>query len=206
MNAATPKQFLLLHGKPILQHTLERFHRYSSALNIIVVLPAGHIQHWQALCATHQCEVPHQLVAGGEQRFHSVKNGLAVIDEEGIVGIHDGVRPLVSIDTIRRVYRTAAEKGNAVPAIPINESTRVEVNHTNQAIDRSTLRLVQTPQCFQSQLLKTAFQQPYSANFTDDASVVEAAGTAIQLVPGNRENIKVTTPEDLKIAAALLSE
>jgi len=197
MNGNTPKQFLLLKGKPVLFHTIGIFYKYSCDIPIILVLPQNQINHWKELCFQYQLNIPHQIVEGGITRFHSVKNGLAEIKETCLVGIHDGVRPLVSLQTISRAFEMAERKGNAVPVISVNESLRAVNEKGNQPINRETIKIIQTPQCFHSELIKEAYNQEYKESFTDDATVLEAMGEKINLVEGNIENIKITNPTDL---------
>jgi len=204
MNLAIPKQFIELYGKPILMHTIEAFYKYNQSLKIVLVLPLQQFDYWQKLCQKHVFVIPHQLVAGGESRFHSVKNGLTSITEDGLVAIHDGVRPLVSSGTIDRCFNVAAQYGNAIPCFPVYETVRQVEDEANIVIDRSTLRLIQTPQVFSCSLIKQAFAQQSDTDFTDDASVLEHTGIKINLVEGNRENIKVTDILDLTIVEALL--
>ena len=203
MGSDVPKQFLPIGGKPVLMRTLERFREYSPALQIILVLPKAQQDYWKELCQKHNFTVIYQLADGGETRFHSVQHGLALIpdDAEGVVGVHDGVRPFPNIDVIRNCYETARKKKAVIPVIPVVETLRHVTEGTKP---RGDYRLVQTPQCFDIQLLKAANRQPYNDGFTDDASVVEAFGFDITLVEGNRENIKITTPYDLKIAEVLI--
>ncbi|MBO6187538.1 MAG: 2-C-methyl-D-erythritol 4-phosphate cytidylyltransferase [Prevotella sp.] len=203
MGSDIPKQFLPVGGKPVLMRTIERFREYAEALTIILVLPKAQQEYWKTLCQKHDFTVEYLLADGGETRFHSVKHGLALIPDnvEGIVGVHDGVRPFPSLDVIRDCYETAREKKAVIPVVPVVETLR----HITQGTKpRSDYRLVQTPQVFDIQLLKAAYQQTYSDAFTDDASVVEAYGHTVALVDGNRENIKITTPYDLKIAETLV--
>lgn len=203
MGGDIPKQFLPVGGRPVLMRTIERFRAYSSTLHIILVLPKAQQDYWQALCQEYQFAVDYQLADGGETRFHSVQNGLALVpdDAKGVVGVHDGVRPFVSIDVIGRCYEAARIHKAVIPVTPVIETLR----HVSEGTKpRSDYRLVQTPQCFDIELLKAANRQPYCDAFTDDASVVEAYGHAITLVEGNRENIKLTTPFDLKIAEILV--
>ena len=214
MGTEIPKQFLPIGGRPVLMRTLERFREYSPTLQMILVLPKAQQDYWRELCQQYNFPLPQQggarggssylLADGGETRFHSVQNGLALIpdDAEGVVGVHDGVRPFPSIDVIRRCYETARIKKAVVPVIPVVETLR---HITEGTKPRGDYRLVQTPQTFDIQLLKAANRQPYNDAFTDDASVVEAFGFDITLVEGNRENIKITTPYDLKIAEILVS-
>ena len=206
MGSDIPKQFLPIGGKPVLMRTLERFREYSEDLQIILVLPEAQQAYWKELCKEYDFKVEYLLTDGGETRFHSVQHGLALIpdDAEGVVGVHDGVRPFPSIDVIRRCYETARQTGAAVPVIPVVETLRHTVDDTSVTVPRSEYCLVQTPQTFDIQLLQAANRQPYNDNFTDDASVVESYGHAITLVEGNRENIKITTPYDLKIAEILI--
>jgi 2-C-methyl-D-erythritol 4-phosphate cytidylyltransferase len=206
MGSDIPKQFLPIGGKPLLMRTLERFRQYSPTLQIILVLPKAQQDYWQKLCKEYAFDIDYQLADGGETRFHSVQNGLAKIPDnaQGVVGVHDGVRPFPSIDVIRNCYETAREKKAVIPVIPVVETVRHLKGDTSVTVPRNDYRLVQTPQTFDIQLLKAANRQPYNDGFTDDASVVEAYGFDITLVEGNRENIKITTPYDLKIAEVLI--
>ena len=204
MNAEIPKQFLEIHGKPILMHTLEVFRRYDASMELILVLPSVQIEFWKELCKKHAFDIPHQIVSGGQTRFQSVKNGLKATRSNLLIAVHDGVRPLVSIDTIERCFDEAEKSGAAIPVIDLVESIRQISENESFSVDRSAYKLVQTPQVFESELLKKAYEQEFTPLFTDDASVVEALGTKIQLVEGNRENIKITTEFDLKIAESLI--
>ena len=206
MGSDVPKQFLPIGGKPVLMRTLERFREYSPTLQIILVLPKAQQDYWHQLCEDYNFKVEYVLANGGETRFHSVQNGLAKIpdDAEGVVGVHDGVRPFPSIDVIRNCYETARTAKAVIPVIPVVETVRHLQGNTSETVPRNDYRLVQTPQTFNIQLLKAANKQPYYDGFTDDASVVEAFGFNITLVEGNRENIKITTPYDLKIAEVLI--
>ncbi len=220
MGGDIPKQFLPIGGKPILMRTLERFRTYSETLQIILVLPKDQHDYWLQLCKEYHFPFPstgetekglYLMTDGGETRFHSVQHGLALIpdDAQGVVGVHDGVRPFPSIEVIRNCYETARTAKAVIPVIPVVETLRhveSEESHSSlsKTVPRSDYRLVQTPQTFDIQLLKAANQQPYNDNFTDDASVVESYGYPITLVEGNRENIKITTPYDLKIAEVLI--
>ncbi|MGB8491185.1 MAG: 2-C-methyl-D-erythritol 4-phosphate cytidylyltransferase [Bacteroidales bacterium] len=204
LGSTVPKQFLELAGKPILMHTLERFAGYNDSIEIIVVLPAGYIAHWSELCNRHSSGVPHKVVPGGSLRFFSVLNGLDLIPDEGLVAIHDGVRPLVSKETIRRCFEAAGISGNAIPALIPADSLRLMTDDSSQPVSRNRVRLIQTPQVFRADLIKKAYLQGYHADFTDDATVLERSGEKIHIVDGNRENIKITNPEDLAIAESLL--
>ena len=212
MGAEVPKQFLPIGGIPVLMRTLMRFREYSPDLNIILVLPKAQQDYWRGLCQQHQFPLPlegagrgsYLLADGGKTRFHSVQNGLALIpdDAEGVVGVHDGVRPFVSVEVIRSCYEAARTQKAVIPVTPVVETLRHIPTQKN--VMRSDYCLVQTPQVFDIQLLKSANRQPYRDTFTDDASVVEAYGHPVTMVEGNRENIKITTPFDLKIAETLI--
>ena len=207
MGGEVPKQFLPVGGIPVLMRTLTRFREYSDNLQIVLVLPRVQQDYWKALCSHHQFNVAYQLADGGKTRFHSVQNGLALIpdDAEGVVAVHDGVRPFVSIDVIARCYETARRTGAAIPVTPVIETLRhSDSANSSHTVPRDEYHLVQTPQTFDIQLLKAANRQPYSPLFTDDASVVEASGHEVTLVEGNRENIKLTTPFDLRVAEMLV--
>jgi len=255
MKAAIPKQFLLLEGRPVLMHTVERFSTFDPLISIIVVLPAEHHALWRQLCAEHSFGVSHTVVAGGEERFHSVKAGLGQVAaemkwsarkqavpgdgstagreavpgegsaagpdavrgdgptgagvneirsaDETLIAIHDGVRPLVSNDTIWRCFADAEEFGNAVPFIEPADSVRVLDGDDSRPVHRNTVRLIQTPQVFRGSVIINAYDREFDASFTDDATVAEADGIKIHLTHGNRENLKITTPEDLAVAATL---
>jgi 2-C-methyl-D-erythritol 4-phosphate cytidylyltransferase len=200
MKSDIPKQFIEVGGLPILMHTLKRFKEADSTIELILVLPISQFEYWQSLCKQYST-VPHQLVVGGKTRFQSSLNGLQAIDNEGLVAIHDGVRPFVSVDIINESFKIASEKGTAVVSVPSKDSVRVN----GQAIDRSTVRLIQTPQTFQISLIKKSFETEELNTFTDDASVAEHAGFTINLMEGNYENIKITTPEDLLWAEVILN-
>ena len=206
MGSDIPKQFLPIGGKPILMRTLERFRDYSEKLQIILVLPIAQQDYWRQLCEQYHFEVKYQLANGGQTRFHSVQNGLALIpdDVEGVVGVHDGVRPFPSVEVIRKCYEAARTAKAVIPVIPVVETVRHIEGEGSVTVPRGDYRLVQTPQTFDIQLLKAANRQPYNDGFTDDASVVESFGHQITLVEGNRENIKITTPYDMKIAEVLI--
>jgi len=213
MGSDIPKQFLPIGGKPVLMRTLERFREYSDDLQIILVLPEAQQEYWQGLCEKYDFKVEYMLANGGQTRFHSVQNGLALVpdDAEGVVGVHDGVRPFPSIEVIRNCYETARTAKAVIPVIPVVETLRhiSLTSHplplTSKTVPRDEYRLVQTPQTFDIQLLKAANRQPYNDGFTDDASVVESYGHKITLVEGNRENIKITTPYDITVAEAIIN-
>lgn len=206
MQANIPKQFITLHSQPILIHTISLFYSYNNEMTLIVVLPEAEIPGWELLCKKHAFDIPHQCVAGGSTRFESVRNGLKLAPKTGIIGVHDGVRPLVSHETIRRCFDAAPQYGACIPVTNPVESIREITDESSIAVDRSRYKLVQTPQVFDANLLHKAYQQNYSPLFTDDASVVEALGVEIYLVEGNVENIKITTPFDLKVAELLLKQ
>lgn len=206
MGGDLPKQFMPLHGKPVLMHTIERFRAYSDELKIILVLPHEQQDYWRQICQKHNFNVEHTVVDGGQTRFHSSQNGVAAVpdDATGVIGIHDGVRPFVSEETIARCFEAARQFGAALPVLPVTDTLRRVTDDGGYNVQRNDYRTVQTPQTFDAQLLKQAFKQPYSDNFTDDASVVEALGNKVTMVDGNRENIKLTTPFDLVVAEALI--
>ena len=205
MGSDIPKQFLPIGGKPVLMRTLERFREYSAELQIILVLPENQQDYWLQLCQQYHFGVKYQLANGGQTRFHSVQNGLALVpdDADGVVGVHDGVRPFPSIDVIKNCYEAARTAKAVIPVIPVVETVRHLEGEGSVTVPRGDYRLVQTPQTFDIQLLKAANRQPYHDGFTDDASVVESYGHSITLVEGNRENIKITTPYDIVVAEAL---
>ena len=204
MNSAIPKQFLELKGKPVLMHTIEKFTHAIPGISVVVVLAKQLNGEWKNLCEKHNFRIPHQLAEGGETRYHSVKNGLAMVPDAVVVGIHDAARPLVSAQTVLTTFAAAEERGNAAPSVPVSDSLRYVKGVENTAVDRSNYHIIQTPQCFHSDLIKKAFLKAYKPEFTDDASVLESFGEKINLVEGNRENIKITTPQDLLFAEALL--
>ncbi|MBB6502108.1 2-C-methyl-D-erythritol 4-phosphate cytidylyltransferase [Pedobacter cryoconitis] len=207
MNLEVAKQFLELDGKPILMHTLEAFHKCVLNPELILVLNIHQHLFWEKLCTTHDFKIPHQVVKGGQERFDSVRNGLKAIKGKAIVAIHDAVRPLVSAELISQSYLMAEEKGNAITAIQPVDSVRIKREGQNsEALNRNELFMIQTPQTFQIEQLRKAYLQPYRNEFTDDASVVERAGFNINLLTGERNNIKITYPQDLELASFLLQK
>lgn len=204
MGNALPKQFLLLRGKPILMRTIERFYHYDSSIHIILVLPADQMEYWQNMCEAYRFALPHDVVAGGNERFFSVKNGLAKIAGDSLVAVHDGVRPFVSDETLARCFAEAEKNGTAVPCCNVTDSLRQVTTEGSCAVDRNQYKVVQTPQVFRSEILLKAYEQVYSPSFTDDAGVIESDGVVIDMVPGNCENIKITSPFDLLVGEALL--
>lgn len=204
MGSEIPKQFLEISGKPILIHTIQVFYDFDPECELIVVLPEAQQNYWKALCLKYSFTLPHRIVSGGANRFDSVRNGLKLVDGDGIVFIHDGVRPLVSRQTIERCFHMAQKNGNAIPVLRVNESLRKQKGNQSISVDRTLYLSVQTPQTFRSEQILKAFEQDFDPVFTDDASVAEKAGFPIFMVEGNRENIKITTPADLVIAEAFL--
>lgn len=205
MGAEVPKQFLELGGRPLLMHTIEQFLRFDESIEIITVLPENQIRHWVELQERYSFKVMQTMVKGGKSRFHSVRNGLEFIECPGLVAIHDGVRPFVSNETIKRCFDTAQRLGNAIPVIPPSDTLRITTDESSKPLDRLKVRLVQTPQVFNCDLIKEAYKQDFHPEFTDDAMVLEKMGMKINLVEGNRENIKITNPEDMLISNAFLS-
>ncbi len=205
MNTELPKQFMEIAGLPILMHTINKIISAIPSTQIIVALPPNDILVWENLCKTHNFNIAHHISEGGNERFYSVKNALQLIkDNNSITGIHDGVRPFVSEEVIRNVYDAAQRKGAAIPVVPLNESIRKTEAAHSVALNRNDYKIVQTPQCFRTDILLNAYKQNFCTDFTDDASVVEKTGQKITLVEGNKENIKITTPHDLLFAEALM--
>lgn len=204
MKSSLPKQFLLLKDQPILMHTIGRFVQAIEDIHIILVLPKDQFSLWNQLCSQLDFDIPHTLVEGGETRFHSVSNGLKHCPEIGVVGIHDGVRPIISTDLIQRCFSEAEQHGSALPVVKLSQSLR-QVNESDSlAVNRDQFVAVQTPQCFLLDQLKPAFDVEYNERFTDDATVFESAGNKIHLVEGEDSNLKITNPTDLRIAEAFL--
>ncbi len=213
MGSEIPKQFIPVRGRPVLMRTLDAFHAYDESVRLIVVLPAAQQDYWKELCREYDFHIPHRLADGGETRFHSVAGGLAWVPDretDALVAVHDGVRPFVSREVIAACYESAFRERAAIPVIEVVETLRLlnpdGTEESSVTVDRTHYRLVQTPQTFRADVLKAAYRQEYRPFFTDDASVAEAMGVPVKLVPGNRENIKITTPFDLRIAEALLSD
>lgn len=204
MQSTVAKQFLLLDGKPVLMHTMAAFAECILAPEIILVLNIDQHKYWEELCSVHNFSIAHQVIKGGMQRFHSVKNGLKAIKGTGIVAIHDAVRPLVSSKLILKSYQIAEEKGNCIPGVMPTDSVRKMLEDgKSEALSRAELAMIQTPQTFKIELLRKAYQAPFRNEFTDDASVAEYSGFKINLIEGERENMKITYPEDLEIASIL---
>lgn len=206
MGAKMPKQFLEIEGKPILRHTIESFLSLDISMEIIVVLPSSQKEYWSDYCRENDFMTRYIMPSGGITRFHSVQNALKYVPKGVIVAIHDGVRPCLSEQFLCSMFKTSLSSEAVIPAIPVVESLReIEPNGSSFPVDRSKYMLVQTPQIFHSEILLEAYKQPYSPKFTDDASVVEAAGYKVTICPGSRDNIKITTQDDLKLATAILS-
>lgn len=206
MQREIPKQFILLAGEPILMHTIRRFFAYNPAIETVVVLPENQLSYWKELCGKHDFKIAHKVVSGGATRFQSVKNGLASVENKGVVAVHDGVRSFVPKAVIDEAFKVAADKGNAVVSVALKDSIREVSGLENKAVNRENYRLIQTPQCFKTDLLRQAYNLPEETTFTDDASVVEKFGVQINLTEGSYENIKITTPEDILWAEVLVKE
>lgn len=204
MGTAVPKQFLELHGKPVLYHAIQAFRSAFQNIHILLVLPPHQISYAQMVLQSFEERIDITLIGGGETRFHSVQNGLEGIPEDAIVMVHDGVRPLVSTALIRKCYEQALERGSAIPAIAATDSMRILEGDSSKPLERNNIRLIQTPQVFKASILLPAMQQAYQDAFTDEATVVEMYGVPIFLTEGEKHNIKITTPEDLTIAEALM--
>lgn len=204
MGSEIPKQFLPLNGLPVLMHTLNAFEKVGN-IDIILVLPDSQLSYWKELCTQYHFTTQHQIVKGGDTRFHSVRNGLEVISEDALVAIHDGVRPMVTINIIEESYNLATKEGSAIAAIPLKDSLREQtLMGETRTVNRSNFYLIQTPQTFQSSLIKEAYLNATHENFTDDASVLEEFGKRVKLFTGSDRNLKITTAEDLLIAEVLL--
>ncbi len=204
LGGPVPKQFQTVKGRPLLMWTIEAFHRFDPGMQLIVVLPQTHFDIWKALCMGHRFFINHEVVAGGEQRWHSVKAGLEKVGHDGLVAVHDGVRPLVRVDLIARCFDAADQQAAAIPVVPVVPSIRETTADGSRALDRSKLLAVQTPQCFHADLLRRAFEQPYDPAFTDEATLVERLGVKVALVEGEENNIKVTNAMDMRVVEALL--
>lgn len=205
MGTDIPKQFLPVGGMPVLMRTINAFHNFDADMDIILVLPSDQQGYWSELCREYSFCTPHRIADGGETRFHSVRNGLALAADGGLIAVHDGVRPFVTAEVIERCFAEAEQKKAVIPVIPVVDTVRQLVDGGSVTVSRDLYRLVQTPQTFDAALLKEAYRQPYTPHFTDDASVVEAFGHEVTLVEGCRENIKITTQFDLKVAEAILA-
>jgi 2-C-methyl-D-erythritol 4-phosphate cytidylyltransferase len=205
MGSDVPKQFMELAGLPVIMHSMQAFYNFSPEINIIVVIPQAHMSAWNSMTLKYKLKIKHSIVFGGETRFHSVQNGLGLVPFDSFVAVHDAARPLLRDDLIERCFETAFLKGNAVPTISVSDSMREILKEENRAVDRSKFCRVQTPQVFNGNILKQAYEQDYKPLFTDDASVVESAGHKIHLVDGEQRNIKITTAVDMVVAETLLN-
>jgi len=206
MGSELPKQFIPIAGKPVLMRTVEAFYDFDKDIKIVLVLPESHQAYWEDLCVQYKFDIPHKIATGGDARFHSVKNGLKYING-GLVGVQDGVRPFASKKMIERCYNAAKDNEAVIPVINSTDSLREIVdNGKSKIIDRSKIRLVQTPQVFHADVLKRAYEVEFKESFTDDASVVEVMGVNIHLVEGEATNIKITTPLDLKIGELIVKK
>lgn len=203
MGGVIPKQFLLLNDKPILMHTIERIHAFDTSAELIVTLPVNYLKDWEEMCTKYTFTIPHQVVPGGDERFDSIKNALEKASGEWIA-VHDGVRPFIGKQILNQLLTEVKSHRAVIPVIPVKETLRIADGETNATVSRDDYRIVQTPQIFEAKLIKKAYEQKYAVSFTDDASVVEAIGARVHLVPGNEENIKITTPLDLSLAALIL--
>jgi 2-C-methyl-D-erythritol 4-phosphate cytidylyltransferase len=204
MGAEIPKQFMELRGKPILMHTLDKMKDVDADMQLIIVLPLDQMEKWEKLCYKHGFSTPHLMAEGGATRFQSVENGLRLVDDSELLGVHDGVRPLFSTQLVHNLFAEADKSGAAIPVTPVVPSLRLVKENSNQAVDRSSYRQVQTPQCFKTSILKTAFGNAEHVNYSDDAAVVEANGGSISLVNGDPDNIKITNPIDLELAELII--
>jgi 2-C-methyl-D-erythritol 4-phosphate cytidylyltransferase len=203
MGGSLPKQFLLLNDKPILMHTIERMHAYDPSAELIVTLPEDYLKDWDEMCDKYRFTIKHTIVSGGEERFDSIKNALEKASGEWIA-VHDGVRPFVRREVLSALFEEVKKYRAVIPVIPVKETLRMVDGETNATVYRDHYRIVQTPQVFEAKLIKKAYEQKFTTTFTDDATVVESIGGRVHLVPGNDENIKITTPLDLSVAALIL--
>lgn len=203
MQSSLPKQFIQINEKPLLMYTIERFYRFDPTMEIVLTLPEEWLGYWESLLSEHDFKLPHRVIAGGTERYDSIKNALAKCTGS-IIGVHDGVRPLVEEETIRHCFLAAETKGAVIPVVNIVESLRRKTGATTEIVDRSEYIIVQTPQCFQREILLEAYKLPFHAGITDDASLVEEAGYTIETIAGNESNIKITTQFDLKYAEVFL--
>jgi 2-C-methyl-D-erythritol 4-phosphate cytidylyltransferase len=204
MDTGKPKQFLLLAGKPLILHSVDTFLKYDPTIRFVIVLPESLRKQWEEICHTYGVHIRHKLAFGGPERFHSVKNGLQHVPDNALVAVHDAARPLVSLEIIARGYQIAEKFGNAIPVAEITDSVRITDHSMSSPLPREQVKLVQTPQCFRSELLKKAYNKNYTESFSDDAAVLEADGARLYLTEGHRSNVKITTRDDLLIANALI--
>ncbi len=203
MKSTLPKQFLLIRERPILMYTIEQFYQFDPKIQLILTLPEDWIGYWEELQLEHDFHIPHRVVSGGKERYHSIKNALFYCTGK-VIAVHDGVRPLVNHTTLKKCFESAQENNAVIPVIPISESIRKKDGNTTKAVPRSDFMLVQTPQCFKKKVLLEAYERPYHENITDDAGLVEEAGYKVTTIQGNPENIKITSQMDLKYAELFL--
>lgn len=206
MGMDIPKQFLLLGNKPVLFHSIESFHEYDREMQIVLVLPAAHIKTWKELISKYPLSHEPILVEGGKTRYHSVKNGLNLLPDNGLVAIHDGARPFIGKELISSCFNAAAKKGNTIPVIPVEDSMRIIEGDKNSAVDRNNYVRIQTPQLAEVKLLKKAFEQKWQPAFTDESNMLEAMGVEVHLVEGDPGNIKITNKADLELAEFLFKK
>jgi 2-C-methyl-D-erythritol 4-phosphate cytidylyltransferase len=204
MQGEVPKQFLLLNGKPVIMHSVEAFRVYDPLIEIILVIHPDYMVYWNKLCLEFNISVPFVLAKGGKTRFESVNNGLQLINEDGLVAIHDAARPVIHAGFVSNLFSAAATYGSAIPAVPLNDTIRVVDGDTSHQADRTFLRAIQTPQVFKVSEIKRAYTQPYQHTFTDDGSVMDAAGFQVNLAEGFQENIKITHMQDIAVAEVLI--
>jgi 2-C-methyl-D-erythritol 4-phosphate cytidylyltransferase len=204
MRGDMPKQFMLLGGKPVIQYSIDAFHAFDPDCQIIIVIHPDYMAYWEQLCREFSITTVHTAVGGGENRFDSVKNGLAHIEGDGLVAVHDAARPVISAGFVEKQFSEAAIHGTAIPGTALNDTIRIIEGDGSRQLDRSFLRAMQTPQVFRVSELKRAYAQPFKASFTDDASVMQSAGFALHITEGRAENIKITNPQDIAIVAVLM--
>lgn len=199
-----PKQFMLLNGKPVIQYSLEAFFSFDPSVQIILVIHSDFLSFWEQLCLKHEISVPHKTTKGGKTRFDSVKNGLKLVADDGLVAVHDAARPVIRPDFIRHLFAEAENRGSAMPGVALTDTIRMIDGDTSHQLDRTFLRAMQTPQVYKVSELKRAYTQPFLPVFTDDASVMQSVGFPLHLTEGRSENIKITNPQDIDLAEVLL--
>ena len=204
MKGDIPKQFMLLKGKPVIQYSLEAFYHCDPAVILIIAIHPDYVNFWDRLCQEHKIDIPHQVARGGKTRFDSVKNGLSLIGDDGLVAVHDAARPVIDAAFIQELYLTAEKQGSAIPAVHLTDTIRAIEGDSSRQLDRSFLRAIQTPQVFRVTELKRAFEQPFQPLFTDDASVMQSAGFKVHLTEGKPGNIKITHQQDIALAEVLM--
>lgn len=204
MKGDIPKQFMLLKGKLVIQYSLEAFYHCDPAVILIIAIHPDYVNFWDRLCQEHKIDIPHQVARGGKTRFDSVKNGLSLIGDDGLVAVHDAARPVIDAAFIQELYLTAEKQGSAIPAVHLTDTIRAIEGDSSRQLDRSFLRAIQTPQVFRVSELKRAFEQPFQPLFTDDASVMQSAGFKVHLTEGKPGNIKITHQQDIALAEVLM--